>query len=317
MQVGNHDLSDYSVDLISSVNWPNITGSNSRALWKLMALGNVARDQINHCVTRATLREGKSLGELGVGQPEATVPNAAVGVRYRKFTTDQTCPRKCRPVAAVCWFGHPVPMGGEDQGQKRRARSKNDKFLTWLRGLNGKPGTSPEGLSSGGTEADEKMTATAVSGGKRIRKRGRNHRAGADSDSPTPPEEEREATPSRPPSRRGAARASGARNKIKAAQQKKKKGKRPAVKRTPKERDSDEELEAEARQRRKRTRRAAEREEGDKPEPLKRPRLTVSLTKREIIEDFVKITGKKPSLKPKKNPLEQWGIALGIFWGTA
>jgi hypothetical protein len=65
-------------------------------------------------------------------------------------------------------------------------------------------------------------------------------------------------------------------------------------------------LEQEARQRRKRTRRIIDREEDDKPEPLKRPRLTVSLTKREIIEDFIKITGKKPSLKPKKNNLEAW-----------
>jgi hypothetical protein len=58
---------------------------------------------------------------------------------------------------------------------------------------------------------------------------------GNDSESPTPPEEEPEVTPSRPPSRRGATRNGGARNKIKAAQ-KKKKGKRPAVKRAPKER---------------------------------------------------------------------------------
>jgi hypothetical protein len=70
-------------------------------------------------------------------------------------------------------------------------------------------------------------------------------------------------------------------------------------------------LEQEARQRRKRTRRIIDREEDDKPEPLKRPRLTVSLTKREIIEDFIKITGKKPSLKPKKNNLEAWVSAAG------
>eukprot|EP01018_Ginkgo_biloba_P000070 Gb_16926 [translate_table: standard] len=62
----------------------------------------------------------------------------------------------------------------------------------------------------------------------------------------------------------------------------------------------------------KRSRRVAQRlaQEEPPPPPLKLPRLHLVLTRKEIQEDWIKITGHKYTGKPRKSTLVQKGLGL-------
>lgn len=46
------------------------------------------------------------------------------------------------------------------------------------------------------------------------------------------------------------------------------------------------------------------------PEPVKIPKLRIMLSQKEIREDFMKISGRRPPSKPKRHSVQLWGLAL-------
>lgn len=61
----------------------------------------------------------------------------------------------------------------------------------------------------------------------------------------------------------------------------------------------------------KQSRRALERAEAEEqPEPVVLPKLRLALSRKEISEDFVRITGQRPPVRPRRSSLDLWGLSL-------